>query len=87
MKLIFSLKISKELVEVHFSRSEIFVLYFYDAYDANLWGKKFGRSTAYSCRTNVFIEFHFFMKKNKTQLKTKQLKQNIFKSVGIYGLY
>ena len=25
--------------------------------------KNFGRSTAHSCRTNVFIEFHHFMKK------------------------
>ena len=48
------------------------------------------RSTAYSCRTNVFHQsfisgFHQFMRKNKIQLKTKQLKQNIFKSVGVYG--
>ena len=28
-----------------------------------------------------FIEFHHFMKKEQTLLKTKQLKQNIFKSV------
>ena len=40
---------------------------------------------AYSCRTNVFIQFHHFVKKEQTQLKTKQLKQNIFKSIGIYG--
>ena len=25
--------------------------------------KKFGRGTAYSCKTNVLIEFHYFMKK------------------------
>ena len=40
---------------------------------------------AYACRTNVFIEFHHFIKKEEAQLKTKQLKQNIFKSMGIYG--
>ena len=44
--------------------------------------KKFG---TYSCLTNVFIELDHFMKKEWKQLKTKQLKQNIFKSMGIYG--
>ena len=29
----------------------------------------------------VSIKFHYLMKKKKTQLKTKQLKQNIFKSM------
>ena len=47
--------------------------------------KKFGRSAAYSCTTNVFIEFHHFVKKEWTQLQTKQLKQNIFTSMRIYG--
>ena len=32
-----------------------------------------------------FTEFRHFMKKEYTQLKTKQLKQSIFKSTGIYG--
>ena len=50
-------------VEVHFNRSKVFLLYFYDAYYVNLWEKNFGRSTGYSCRTNVFTEFHHFMKK------------------------
>ena len=31
------------------------LLYFWDVYDVNLWEKKFGKSTAYSCRTNIFI--------------------------------
>ena len=31
------------------------LLYFGDVYDVNLWEKAFGRSMAYSCRTNVFI--------------------------------
>ena len=30
---------------------------------------------ACSCTTNLFIEFYHFMKKEQTQLKTKQLKQ------------
>ena len=47
--------------------------------------KKFGRSAAYSCTTNVFIEFHHFVKKEWTELQTKQLKQNIFTSMRIYG--
>ena len=42
-------------------------------------------SMAYSCRTNVFIELRHFMKNELIQLKTKQIKQNIFKSMGIYG--
>ena len=41
----------------------VFLLYFYDVYDVNLSEKKFGRSTAYSCRANAFIEFHHFMEK------------------------
>ena len=28
-----------------------------------MWEKNFGRSTAYSCRANVFIQFHRFKKK------------------------
>ena len=31
--------------------------------------------------SDSFIEFHHFMKKEQTQLKTKQPKQNIVKSV------
>ena len=49
----------KKSIEVHFSRSKIFLLYFY----VNLWEKNFRGSTTYSCRTNVFIELHHFMKK------------------------
>ena len=55
--------------------SKIFLLYFYYAYDANLWEKSFGRSTAYSWRTNVFTEFHNFTKKNTN---SRRLKPNIF---------
>ena len=51
----------KKSIDVHSNRSKIFLLYFYDAYDINLWKNNFGRSTAYSCRTNVFIESHHFM--------------------------
>ena len=81
----------KKSIEVHF---KIFLLYFYEAYDVSPWGKSTSsritsRSTSCStscsncssCRTNFFIEFHHFMRKEWTQLKTKQLKQNIFKSV------
>ena len=38
----------------------------YDAYKANLRGKTFGRSTAYSHKTNVLLEFHHFCKKIDT---------------------
>ena len=31
------------------------LLYFWAVYDVNLWEKNFGRSTASSCRTNIFI--------------------------------
>ena len=80
----------KKSVGAHFNKSKIFLLHFYNAYNVNLWEKNLDRSTAYSCRTNVFhqsfiIGFHQFMKKDKIQLKTKQLKQNIFKSMGVYG--
>ena len=34
---------------------QIFKMYFWDVYDINLWEKIFGRSMAYSCRTNAFI--------------------------------
>ena len=50
-------------MEVHFNRSKVFLLYFHDAYDVSLWEKNFGKSTAYSYRTNLFIELHHFMKK------------------------
>ena len=49
--------------------------------------KKFGRSTAYSCGTNVFLlsTISSFYEKRKGIVKTKQPKQNIFKSMKIYG--
>ena len=31
------------------------LLYFWDVYDVDPWEKNFGRSTAYSGRTNIFI--------------------------------
>ena len=46
-----------------FQQMQVFLLYFYDAYDVNLWEKKFGKSTTYSCRTNVLIEL--LWKKNR----------------------
>ena len=58
----------KKSIEVHFSRSNTFPLYFYDTFDINLQEKMFGRSTAYSCKKkkkkNGVIGFHHFMKKN-----------------------
>ena len=33
----------------------LYLFYFWDVYEVNLWEKNFGRSTAYSCRANVFI--------------------------------
>ena len=53
----------KKFTEVHFNTSKIFLLYFYNAYDVNLREKNLVRSTAYSSRTNEFIRFHHFMKK------------------------
>ena len=41
--------------------------------------KKISSSTVY------LKEFYHFMKKEYTQPWTKQIKQNIFKSMGIYG--
>ena len=57
---------------------------FYDACEVNLSEKAFDRSTAYSCRTNCFIKFNRFLKNESTQLKTKQRKQNIFKTMVIW---
>ena len=54
----------KKSIEKHFNRSKIFLLYFYEAYDANLREKKFRqKSTVYSGGTNVFIKFYHLMKK------------------------
>ena len=47
----------------------------FDVYSVSLLHKNFGKSTAYSCRTNILIWFHHFKKKQYTQLKTKQVKQ------------
>ena len=44
-------KISRSI----FRKITIDLLYFWDVYDVNLWENVFGRSTAYSCRTNAFI--------------------------------
>ena len=41
--------------------------------------KKISRGTVYS------IEFYHFMKKEYSQLWAKQIKQDIFKLMGIYG--
>ena len=40
----------KKSIEVHFSRSDIFLLYLYNTSDVNLQEKKFGRGTTYSCK-------------------------------------
>ena len=39
--------------------------------------KNLGRSTAYSCQANVLYNFITLKKKQWTQMKTKQLKQDI----------
>ena len=36
-------------------QKSIDLFYFWDVYDVNLWEKHLGRSTAYSCRINVFM--------------------------------
>ena len=38
-------------IEVHFNRSSIFLLCFYDSYDVNLWEKK---------SINIFVDFHHY---------------------------
>ena len=50
----------KKSIEVHF---EDISIVFLRRLDVNLWEKDFDRSTAYSCRTDVFIGLHHFMKK------------------------
>ena len=40
------------------------LLYFWDVCEVNLCGKSFGKSTTYSCRTNVFIISLFQRKKD-----------------------
>ena len=55
--------ILKKSIELHFKRSKVLMLYFYDIYDVILREKKIGRSTADLCRTDIFIEFHHFMKR------------------------
>ena len=75
----------KKPIDGHLKRSKIFCCIFMIHNDVNLWKTKLGRGMAYSCRTNVFIKFYYLMKKEYTQLKTTQHKQNIFKSMGIYG--
>ena len=53
------------------------LLYFLDVYDVDLWEKNLARSTAYSCQANVLYNFITLKKKQWTQMKTKQLKQDI----------
>ena len=76
----------KKSIEVHFNRSNIFLLYFYNAYDVICEKKNSAEVRLIPAKQMPFYEFHHFMKKEQTQLKTKQLKENIFKSVVIYGL-
>ena len=62
----FSSKHNKKRINfnaIHFSKIHrsilrkitIDLLYFWDVFDVSLWEKNFGMSTAYSCRTNIFI--------------------------------
>ena len=64
----------KKSTELHFSRLMIFLLYFKDSFDVNLWEKKFRRSTVYLCRTNGFIDCMIF-EKIINAAETKQLKR------------
>ena len=65
----------KKSIEVHFIRSKISLLYFYDVMTSICENKNSPRARqTNSYRTNVLIEFHHFMEKEQTQLKTKQLK-------------
>ena len=59
-KLCFQLKKS---IELHFNRRNLFLLYFYDAYDLNLERKKFAKRMGSSCIANVFIKFRHFTEK------------------------
>ena len=51
----------KKSIEVHFEDTSIVIL---RQILRQSMRKKFGRSSAYSCRTNALIEFHHFMKKD-----------------------
>ena len=62
----------KEQFESIINKLTLLLVYFYDAYDVNPWEE---------------IELHRFMREDQTQLKTKQLKQNIFKSIKIYSFF
>ena len=53
------------------------LLHFLDVYDVDLWEKNLSRSTTYSYRANVLYNFIILRKKQLTQMKTKQLKQDI----------
>ena len=69
--------LSYHFTKIHrsvFRKITIDLLYFRDVYDVNLWVKNFSGSTSYSCRTNIFIQFYRFKKR---QYKTKQVKQDI----------
>ena len=77
---VFSLKKSKE---VHFNKSKIFVLYFYDAYDVILWEKSSAEARLIDAEQISLQNFIILWKKNR-QRKAKELKQNI-KSMGICG--
>ena len=49
--------------------------------------KNFGRSTAYSCRTNVFILFHRFKKKTIATAEDWATEARHFKLMGMYGFF
>ena len=48
--------------------------------------KNLGRSTAYSCQANLLYNFITLKKKQWTQMKTKQLKQDILNYQESIGL-
>ena len=58
----------KKSIEAHFNRSEIFVSYFYDAYDS-LWEKSSVEVRLIHAE-QIFIEIHYLMEKEWTQLRT-----------------
>ena len=55
MKKIAMLISLKRSIEVHLHRLETFLLYFYDAYEVNLWEKTYSRRTPFfTSLTNYF---------------------------------
>ena len=78
----------KKAIEILLNRSEMFLLYFHHAFAVKLWEKKLDRTTAYSCSTNVFIEYHHLKKKNKHRRLNNSSKNflNQWESMGFCEL-